>query len=296
MMNSSHLKSKPIEAVIAPPSAHMVGDGFLVHGFMPGGMSLERMSPFILLDYMAKYNLPPSDGRPKGVGVHPHRGFETVTLVLKGEVSHHDSAGHSGTISEGDVQWMTAASGVLHKEYHSERLTREGGILQFVQLWVNLPAKDKMSEPAYQALLRADMGRVELPGDAGAVTVIAGEYQGTRGPASTHTPLHIHELELRAGSSAELEYPATYNTAMLMLDGEADINGASAPESHLVLFENEGAGITVTAAKDCKILVLSGEPIEEPIAQHGPFVMNTHTEIRQAMEDYNAGKFGNLDD
>jgi redox-sensitive bicupin YhaK (pirin superfamily) len=286
---------KAIEAVYPPGPAHFVGDGFRVHNFIPSrhGLDMHRMTPFIMMDYGAKFHFPPSDSL-KGVGVHPHRGFETVTIAYKGRVAHHDSAGGGGVIGEGDVQWMTAASGVLHKEYHEESFSKTGGDFQMVQLWVNLPAKDKMSAPKYQAIDNASIPKV--PVENGYVEVIAGEFQGTKGKASTFTPVHLFNAHLHSGGKAEFSFPADYNTCIIVVEGEIRINDSDehVPVDHFVLFENEGETFHIEATEHSKILILSGEPIREPIASHGPFVMNTRQEIMQAFHDFEAGKFGTL--
>ena len=286
---------KAIEAIYPPGPAHFVGDGFRVHNFIPSrhGLDMHRMTPFIMMDYGAKFHFPPSDSL-KGVGVHPHRGFETVTIAYKGRVAHHDSAGGGGVIGEGDVQWMTAASGVLHKEYHEESFSKTGGDFQMVQLWVNLPAKDKMSAPKYQAIDNASIPKV--PVENGYVEVIAGEFQGTKGKASTFTPVHLFNAHLQSGGKAEFSFPADYNTCIIVVEGEIRINDADehVPVDHFVLFENEGETFHIEATEHSKILILSGEPIREPIASHGPFVMNTRQEIMQAFHDFEAGKFGTL--
>lgn len=290
------MQQKLVEAVYAPPAPHMVGDGFRVHNFFPSGARIgaRRMCPFFMMDYGAKHVFPPSE-TPRGVGAHPHRGFETVTLAVHGRVAHHDSAGNSGIIGEGDVQWMTAGAGILHKEYHEEEFSRAGGLMQMVQLWVNLPAKDKRTPPGYQALAREAMGRMVLPDGKGVVTVVAGEYRGVKGPAKTFTPVHLFRVDLRADAEVGFEFPARYNTGLLVLEGSVFANDTAVPEDHFALFANEGEGISVRAAADAKILVLSGEPIDEPIASYGPFVMNTQQEIMQAVEDFQSGKFGRLD-
>lgn len=286
---------KAIEAVYPPGPAHFVGDGFRVHNFIPSrhGLDMHRMSPFIMMDYGAKFHVPPSDS-PKGVGVHPHRGFETVTIAYKGSVAHHDSAGGGGIIGEGDVQWMTAASGVLHKEYHEESFSKTGGDFQMIQLWVNLPAKDKMSTPKYQAIENAAMPKVMV--EKGFVEVIAGNFQGVRGKASTFTPVHLFNAHLEAGGNSVFEFPAVFNTCLVVVEGEIRINGSdeSVPLDHFVLFANEGETFQIEATENSKVLILSGEPIPEPIAAHGPFVMNTRQEILQAFQDFEAGKFGTL--
>lgn len=253
------------------------------------------MSPFFLLDYGSLVEFPPSEN-PRGVGVHPHRGFETVTIAYKGRIAHHDSAGHHGIIGEGDVQWMTAASGLLHKEYHEETFSKQGGPFQMVQIWVNLPAKHKMDSPGYQEITNAKMGRYVLPDSAGQVEVIAGNFNGTIGPARTFTPIEMYNLKLNAGSSLEVALPSTYNTALLLVEGTAQVNGTSIPTDHFVLFQHDGETIEVKAESNAVILVLSGEPIAEPIAAYGPFLMNQWSEIEQAIQDFNTGKFGVLAD
>lgn len=254
------------------------------------------MSPFIMLDYNSKFYFPPTE-KPKGVGVHPHRGFETVTIAYKGKVAHHDSSGGGGIIGEGDVQWMTAAAGVLHKEYHEESFSKNGGDFQMVQLWVNLPAKDKMSKPKYQGIANADINKFELAENKGHIEVIAGDYNGVKGSAFTFTPLHMLNARLLAGGKANFNFPATYNTTLLVIEGSITVNDATkAPTNHLVLFKNEGEDFHIEASENSVVLILSGEPINEPIASHGPFVMNTHEELVQAVNDYNDGKFGYLED
>lgn len=292
------MATKKIEVVAAPREPHFVGDGFRVHNFIPSGyrLDMQRMTPFIMLDYNSKYHFPPSQ-HPKGVGVHPHRGFETVTIAYKGSVAHHDSSGGGGVIREGDVQWMTAASGVLHKEYHEETFSKEGGVFQMVQLWVNLPAKDKMSTPKYQAIKHDSIPRYQLENHAGEVEVIAGEYQGIKGAASTFTPVHLMNARLNEGGSATFDFPANYNTALLVIEGSVVVNGEeSVSTDHLALFENAGETFTIQASENALVLVLSGEPINEPIAAHGPFVMNTREQLIEAFNDFNQGKFGYLED
>lgn len=289
---------KSIEAVLAPPAPHMVGDGFRVHNFISTGgrIDMRRMSPFILLDYNSKFYFPPSD-RPRGVSVHPHRGFETVTIAYHGKVAHHDSAGNSGVIGEGDVQWMTAASGILHKEYHEEEFSRTGGYFQMVQLWVNLPAKDKMSSPNYQGIENAQISKFVLPDDAGVIEVIAGRYEDIDGTASTFTPIHLHNARLNSGAVASFKYPEHYNTALLVVEGSITVNNEKQiPVDHFVLFRNDGEELEVKAAEQSVVLLLSGEPINEPVASYGPFVMNTQAEIMQAMHDVQSGKFGYLEE
>ena len=290
------MATKKVELVVAPKPAHFVGDGFRVHNFIPSAyhLDMKRMDPFIVLDYNSKYHFAASD-IPRGVGVHPHRGFETVTIAYQGKVEHHDSAGGGGVIGQGDVQWMTAASGVLHKEFHETEWAKEGGIFQMVQLWVNLPAKDKMSTPKYQAIKNADMKIVDL-GENGFVEIIAGEFQGEKGPAQTFSPVNLMNAKLKNGGTAEFSFPAGFNTGALVIEGHITVNGEDkVATDHFVLFENEGETFTVTANEDSVILIISGEPLNEPIFPHGPFVMNTREEIIQAFEDFNSGKFGYLE-
>lgn len=292
------MKTKHIESVIEPTAPHYVGDGFRVHNFIPGahGLSMQRMSPFIMMDYNSKYYFAPSE-KPRGVGVHPHRGFETVTIAYKGKVAHHDSHGGKGVISEGDVQWMTAASGILHKEYHEENFSKQGGDFQMVQLWVNLPAKDKMSQPKYQDIANSKINKYNLPDNTGVIEVIAGNYKEVKGTASTFTPVHLLNAKLNKGAKADFNFPEHYNTAVLILEGSVTVNGETlAPENHFVLFKNDGEEFTIEASENSIVLVLSGEPINEPIAAQGPFVMNTRAELEQAFQDYNMGKFGYLED
>jgi hypothetical protein len=290
------MSTKQVEMVLAPKQPHFVGDGFRVHNFIPSGygLTMERMDPFIMLDYASRYHFPPT-GKPKGVGVHPHRGFETVTIAYKGSVAHHDSAGGGGEIKEGDVQWMTAASGVLHKEYHAESFCASGGDFQMVQLWVNLPAKDKMSTPKYQAIENSNIPKIKV--DGGIVEVIAGAYQEHKGAASTFTPVNMLNAKLASGGSAEFSFPSNHNTCILVIEGEVILNNTEdVPLDHLALFKNEGESFTMKASQDSIVLILSGEPINQPIAAHGPFVMNTREQIMEAFQDYELGKFGELAD
>ena len=254
------------------------------------------MSPFFMLDYNSKVEFSPRE-IPRGVGVHPHRGFETVSIAYHGRIAHHDSTGNSGVIGEGDVQWMTAASGVLHKEYHEAEFSKQGGLFQMVQLWVNLPAKYKMSEPKYQAITNADMGRFELPAESGYVEIIAGDYGGVKGPATTFSPMEVYNVILFDGGGISIDLPAHYNTGILIIKGQVKINNtAIAPQDNFILFRNDGETITLVAEEKSIILVLSGEPINEPLASYGPFLMNTYEEIEQAYTDYRQGKFGYLED
>ena len=289
---------KKVESIIAQPAQHMVGDGFRVHNLIPHleELSRERMNPFILLDYNAKMEFSPRK-EPRGVGVHPHRGFETVTIVYKGKVAHHDSRGYSGVIGPGDIQWMTAASGVLHKEYHEESFSRKGGEFHIVQLWINLPARDKKADPKYQSIENSQIPKVELPDNTGLVEVIAGKYQNTNGIASTFTPMHLFNAKLNKGGNAEFSFPADYNTAILVVEGSVKINNNElVPTDYFALFETKGETFTIHAVNKATVLIMSGEPIKEPIAAYGPFVMNNVAELKQAYIDLGAGKFGKLDD
>lgn len=288
---------KNVEMIATPPAPHYVGDGFRVHNFIPSypRMDMKRMDPFLMLDYNSKFNFPPSE-RPKGVDVHPHRGFETVTIAYKGRVEHHDSSGGGGVIAEGDVQWMTAASGVLHKEFHEREWSKKGGEFQMVQLWVNLPAKDKMSSPKYQALENNKMPKVATADGKGHIEVIAGQYEGNQGAASTFTSIHLYNAKIQAGGSAAFTFPKHYNTALLVIEGSIEINGKDkANTNQMALFYNDGESFEIKATDDAVVLILSGEPINEPIAAHGPFVMNTREELIAAFTDYNEGKFGYLE-
>lgn len=292
------MKTRTVELIASPRTPHFVGDGFRVHNFIPSGfrLDMERMDPFILLDYNSKYHFPPSE-ISKGVGVHPHRGFETVTIAYKGKVAHHDSSGGGGVISEGDVQWMTAARGVLHKEYHEKEWSQKGGEFQMVQLWVNLPAKDKMSPPKYQAIKNEEIKRFTLGENGSEIEVIAGEYNGIKGAATTFSPVNLFNATLKKGTEAEFSFAETYNTALLVVEGRILVNNSDAvPTDHFVLMANDGENFRISATEDAIVLILSGQPLNEPIAAHGPFVMNSRDELIQAFEDFNHGKFGYLED
>lgn len=285
---------KEVTQVHRHGSAHMVGDGFPVRNLIPGRDLGEQLSPFLLLDYAGPAYFTPTD-TPRGVGEHPHRGFETVTIMYEGVVAHRDSAGNSGVIGPGDVQWMTAASGIVHEEMHEKDWAKKGGTFHAIQLWVNLPRASKMSGPGYQTLLKADIPAIELENGAGHLRVIAGEFQGIKGPAKTFTPVHLYDLRVKAGHRAEVTVPAGHNAAVFVLQGEASINGSGpVKEAELARLDQAGERITVEATSDAVLLVLSGEAINEPIARYGPFVMNTQSEILQAIQDYQAGRMGHL--
>jgi len=282
--------------VINSDRPHMVGDGFRVFNYIPGaGISQERISPFLLLDFNPEYDFGPSD-HLRGVGVHPHKGFETVTIAYKGSVAHHDSTGSSGIINAGDVQWMTAGNGILHKEYHEEAFSKKGGPFEMVQLWVNLPKKDKSTAPHYQELTKDGMGKVQLADNGGEVNVIAGNFNGVAGPAETYSPVNLFDIKLNEGAETTTTIPAGHNTALLVVNGSVEVNGEIAGEHSFVLFENNGEEIYIKANQKSVVLLLSGEPLNEPIVSYGPFVMNTEDEIREAIVDFNMGKFGVLED
>lgn len=286
---------KTLSKITKPGTPHFVGDGFRVHNFIPGASTMQEMDPFIMLDYNSKYTFAPSE-IPRGVGVHPHKGFETVTIAYKGKVEHGDSSGSGGVIHEGDVQWMTAAGGILHKEFHEKEWSKEGGEFQMVQLWVNLPAKNKQDKPGYQNLSNANIARVQLPDNSGEVEVIAGEYNGVKGSAKTFSPVHLLNAKLKKGAKTTFSFPAAYTTALLVIEGSAAINdGENVPTDHFAMFKRDGDTFTVEATDDAVVLILSGEPLQEPIAAHGPFVMNTKDELVQAFNDFNTGKFGYLE-
>lgn len=286
---------RSIEKIIAPPETHWVGDGFRVHNFFPYGLAEQRMSPFYLLDYNSRHTFSPTR-KPRGVGSHPHRGFETATFAFKGKVAHHDSRGNSGVIGEGDVQWMTAGSGILHKEYHEEEFSRRGGDFHMIQLWVNLPARYKMTEPKYQAIENRQFGKFVLPDDLGLVEVVAGEYAGVKGPATTFSPVEIYIGKVKKGARLDFPTRAGFNTGLVNLEGTLLINNTDeVPVDNFVLFANDGEMFTVEALTDATYFILSGEPLNEPIAAYGPFVMNTQEEIRQAMKDFGNGMFGRLE-
>ncbi|RYE82451.1 MAG: pirin family protein [Myxococcales bacterium] len=304
MTNSSHEPiattptarpgARTVAGVYRATTPHWVGDAFHVSSYFPRpGLSASRTSPFLLMDYGPPREFAPSSHR-RGVGWHPHRGFETVTLAWEGEVAHTDNAGHSGVIGPGDVQWMTAAGGILHQEYLSEAFSRQGGRMHMMQLWVNLPRKDKMSPPGYQPITAAQIPTVQLADGAGSVRVVAGEFGDARGPARTFTPLSLLDATLTAGGQLTVPLPAHHTAMAIVTRGHVSSDGKEARAGELLLFAGDGARLELTAAEDTHLLVLTGEPIDEPIVQHGPFVMNSTEEIYQAMHDFNDGKFGSL--
>jgi redox-sensitive bicupin YhaK (pirin superfamily) len=272
---------------------HWVGNGFPVRSVFGYNDLGRELSPFLLLDYAAPYQFPPGNEK-RGVGGHPHKGFETVTVAYQGELEHRDSSGGGGKIGAGDVQWMTAGNGIVHEEFHSQDFTRQGGTLQMVQLWVNLRAKDKTAKAGYQTLLKAQIPNVELPQDAGTVRVIAGDFGGRKGAAKTFTPINVWDVNLHAAKSAELPLPDGHTTTFLVLSGEVEVDGKKAGEGDLAIFERSGDGIAVQPNTEAKLLVMDGEPIAEPVVGQGPFVMNSRAEIQQAFEDFQLGRMGEL--
>ncbi|AKA23564.1 pirin family protein [Pseudomonas chlororaphis] len=285
---------KNIIGIYTSPRSHWVGDGFPVRTLFSYDSLGKHISPFLLLDHAGPAEFTPTRER-RGVGQHPHRGFETVTIVYKGELEHRDSTGSGGKIGPGDVQWMTAASGILHEEFHSEAFARSGGILEMVQLWVNLPARDKMAAPGYQTIVDGDIPSIALPGKAGSLRLIAGEFDGVRGPARTFTPIDVWDLRLNAGKPLTLDLHPGRNTALVVLRGTVQVNGQElVREGQLALFERDGDQLGLEANNEAVVLLLSGEPIDEPIVGHGPFVMNSEAEIHQAFADFQSGRFGQM--
>lgn len=285
---------KQILGIYSAARPHWVGDGFPVRTLFSYDSLGEHLSPFLLLDHAGPHAFGPSTVR-RGVGQHPHRGFETVTLVYEGELEHRDSSGGGGRIGPGDVQWMTAGDGILHEEYHSPDFTRSGGNLHMAQLWVNLPASHKRAAPAYQSLLAGDIPRIELADGAGSLRVIAGDYAGQAGPAQTFSPLDVWDLRLQPGHPLELAVEPGRNTALVVLRGNVRLGGGEAlHEGQLALFERRGDTLLLEAESDALVLLLSGEPLDEPIVGYGPFVMNSESEIRQAIDDVQLGRFGQM--
>lgn len=270
---------------------HWVGDGFPVRSLFSYNTLGAHISPFLLLDYAGPHNFEPTT-QQRGVGDHPHRGFETVTIVYDGEVEHRDSAGNGGVIGPGDVQWMTAAGGIIHEEYHSPGFAKAGGPFRMVQLWVNLPAKDKMGPGGYQGILKADIPVVPLPAGAGEARIIAGNYRGTKGPARTFTPINLWDLSLKTDADLTLDLPKRHTVMIVVLTGHVTVeDGHDAGEAEVVLLDREGGEVNIHADGEAKLLILTGEPIDEPIVGYGPFVMNSEAEIHQAVDDFNSRRF-----
>lgn len=287
---------KKIIGIYTSPRPHWVGDGFPARTLFSYDSLGKHISPFLLLDYAGPHDFAPTQQR-RGVGEHPHRGFETVTIVYQGELEHRDSTGSGGRIGPGDVQWMTAAAGILHEEFHSEAFSRSGGTLEMVQLWVNLPARDKMAAPGYQTLLDADIPALPLKDKAGSLRLIAGEFDGHRGPARTFTPMDVWDIRLNTGKPVALTLRDGRSTALVVLRGALLANGAElVREGQLALFEREGDELLLEATSDALVLLLSGEPIDEPVVGYGPFVMNSEAEIQRAIHDLQAGEFGRMHD
>lgn len=287
---------KTIEEITPRPARPgMVGDGFRVFNFIPGAnIYQKRISPFLMLDFNAEFDFGPSN-HIRGVDVHPHKGFETVTIAYKGSVEHYDSTGNSGIIHPGDVQWMTAGAGILHKEFHEKEFSKKGGPFEMVQLWVNLPKKDKSTPAHYQPITAAQMGKVQLPNNSGLVNVIAGTFNAVKGPAVTYSSVNLFDIKLNKGGEVTTNISKEHNTALLVVNGSIEVNGEKAAEHSFVLFNNDGEEITIKATENAVVLLLSGEPINEPIASYGPFVMNTQEEIQEAILEFQSGKYGILE-
>src|SRR5690349_2126963 len=284
---------KKILSTSSAPNRHWVGDCFPVHGMFGYTGDTKRISPFLMLDYAAPMTFDATTKR-RGVGQHPHRGFETVTIVYAGEVEHRDSTGGGGVIGPGDVQWMTAGSGIIHEEFHSTAYGKRGGPFEMAQLWVNLPAKDKMTDPGYQAITDSQIPAVSLAGDAGRVRVIAGSYEGAKGPARTFTPMNVWDVRLNAGKSVDLAQEEGWTVNVVVMAGHVKINGTALGASQMATLATAGRGVSLEAESDAKILFLAGEPIDEPVVGYGPFVMNSQAEIVKAIEDFNSGRFGRM--
>jgi quercetin 2,3-dioxygenase len=298
-MTTTATKNKTVLGIQGPGSNHWVGDGFPVRNLFPSNGIDSQINPFLMLDYAGPRHFEATK-KSQGVGEHPHRGFETVTIAYQGAVSHRDSAGNAGTIFPGDVQWMTAASGVVHEEKHEREFAEKGGIFEMIQLWVNLPAAHKMSAPRYQAITKEQIPVVEL-GSGSHVRIIAGELAGVKGPAKTFTPVNLFDLRVKAGDQVEIAIPEGHNSGIVLLKGDVTLNGAETlkggslkGEARIAVLSPEGESVTIKANADTTLLILSGEPIDEPVASYGPFVMNTREELAQAVKDYNAGKMGHL--
>jgi len=282
---------KKIAQLLHPHGGHWVGDGFPVRTLFSYDGDAQAQSPFLLFDYAGPHVFAPAM-RPRGVGQHPHRGFETVTIVYDGEVSHRDSTGAGGIIGPGDVQWMTAAGGIIHEEFHSPGFTKTGGPFRMVQLWVNLPVKDKLTKPGYQSITNADIPVIELENGAGRARIIAGNFAGTKGTAHTFSPVNVWDLRLNRDKDITLDLPLGHTAMIAVLTGHATINGQGAGEASIVRFEREGSQVSIHADSDTMLLVLTGEPLGEPVFGYGPFVMTNEAEIRQAIDDFNGGRFG----
>jgi redox-sensitive bicupin YhaK (pirin superfamily) len=290
-------ESRTVDSVHRSTTFHWVGNGFYVSTYFPSaGLPPEATSPFVLMDYGPPKEFAPLARGQRGVGWHPHRGFETVTLAWEGAVAHRDNAGHAGIIGPGDVQWMTAGGGIFHEEYHEQGFTHRGGSMHMMQLWVNLPRKDKMAPPGYQPITAAQIPRIELPDGAGAVRVIAGTYGDARGPAQTFTPMSMLDVSLTAGGRLPVEFPRSHNAMAVVAKGRVRAGAETAAAGELLVFAHDGERLELTAVEDSHVVILAGEPIDEPVVQYGPFVMNSVDEIRQAVTDVNQGRFGPVPD
>jgi redox-sensitive bicupin YhaK (pirin superfamily) len=286
-------ESRTVASVHTSTTFHWVGNGFYVSTYFPSeGLQAARTSPFVLMDYGPPKSFTPLARGKRGVGWHPHRGFETVTLAWEGAVAHRDNAGHAGIIGPGDVQWMTAGAGIFHEEYHEESFSRNGGDMHMMQLWVNLPRKSKTAAPGYQPITAAQIPRVELADGAGAVRVIAGSYGGATGPAHTFTPITMLDVTLTKGGRLPVELPRSYNAMAVVVKGRVQAGVESARAGKLLLFAHDGERLDLTADEESHVLILAGEPIDEPVVQYGPFVMNNFDEIQQAIWDVEQGGFG----
>lgn len=285
---------KKILGLYGDDRGHWVGDGFPVRTLFSYDALGEQISPFLLLDYAGPHHFEPTSAR-RGVGQHPHRGFETVTIVYDGEVEHKDSTGNGGTIGPGDVQWMTAAGGILHEEYHSPAFAKAGGPFRMAQLWVNLPARDKMAPAGYQGITNADIPVITLPDEAGTLRIIAGEFSGQKGPARTFTPINVWDMRLNAGANLTLDLQQGHTALLVVLSGELFINGSQpVRDAQMLLLDREGTEIAIDAASETSLLMLTGAPLTEPIVGYGPFVMNEESQIREAIDDFNKGRFAQM--
>ena len=284
---------KKIAEVKRPHGGHWVGDGFPVRTLFSYGGDSAAVSPFLLFDYAGPHEFGPSR-TPRGVGQHPHRGFETVTIAYEGEVSHRDSTGGGGTIRPGDVQWMTAAGGIIHEEFHSPAFTNTGGPFRMVQLWVNLPQKDKMSKAGYQGITSDDIPVVELANGAGKARIIAGDFAGVNGPARTFSPINLWDVKLNRDAEVTLDLPEGHTALIAVLTGHVTVGDTGAGEAEIIRFAREGSDVTLRADGNSQLLVLTGEPLNEPVFGYGPFVMTSEAEIRQAVIDFNSGRFGQV--
>jgi redox-sensitive bicupin YhaK (pirin superfamily) len=284
---------KKIVEVLQAEGGHWVGDGFPVRSIFSYDRQAQENSPFLLFDYAGPYNFPPALA-PRGVGQHPHRGFETVTIAYEGEVAHRDSTGGGGTIKPGDVQWMTAAGGIIHEEFHSPAYTKTGGPFRMVQLWVNLPQKDKLGKAGYQGIASEDIPVVTLANDAGNARIIAGDFDGVKGPARTFSPINMWDVRLNAGAEVTLDLPEGHTTLVAVLSGHVTVGETGVGEAEVIRFTREGAGAALRADGDTMLLVLTGVPLGEPVFGYGPFVMTSEAEIRQAIKDFNSGRFGQV--